>query len=203
MPRKKKDKSLKYLIYGIVIIMAIFAIFFIIGKILPQNYQGYDYNGFSFIKGKDMWVTQIQPPGENKLYTIELRYGPRELEEIPIIGRPISLFREIQKINKTYITFDPYGNNLKYVGLAIGDIDINLIKVLGIEPVAACTKEHSACNDTPIINCENTKAPVIFVKQDPVAFVEQKENCLIVQGNDFELVKAADKLLLYLYGIMN
>tara|TARA_Y100000310_G_scaffold306585_1_gene347859 strand:- start:189 stop:788 length:600 start_codon:yes stop_codon:yes gene_type:complete len=199
MARKKKNKSLKYLIYGVIIIMAIFAILFIIGKLFPQNYQGYDYNGFSFIKGKDMWFTQIQPPGENKLYTIELRYGPRDLEEIPIIGDPkIFLTR-----NKTYITFDPYGDNLKYVGLAIGDIDLNLIKVLGIEPIAACTKNHSACSDRPIKNCENTNAPIILIQQDPISFVEQKENCLIVQGNGFELVKAADKLLLYLYGIMN
>ncbi|MBW2985580.1 hypothetical protein KY313_02905 [Candidatus Woesearchaeota archaeon] len=197
--KKKKDKSLKYLIYGVTIIIAIFLILFIMGKILPQKDGGYYYNGFSFVKGKDMWFTQIQPPGENKLYTIELRYGPRDLEEIPIIGNP-EIFLTI---NKTYITFNPEDNNLKYIGLAIGDIDLNLIKVLGIELVAACTKNHSACSDRPIKNCENTKAPVILVQQDPVAFVEQKGNCLIVQGNDFELVKAADRLLLYLYGIMD
>ena len=197
--KKKKDKSLKYLIYGVTIIIAIFLILFIMGKILPQKDGGYYYNGFSFVKGKDMWFTQIQPPGENKLYTIELRYGPRDLEEIPIIGNP----KIFLTINKTYITFNPEDNNLKYIGLAIGDIDLNLIKVLGIELVAACTKNHSACLDRPIKNCENTKAPVILVQQGPVAFVEQKGNCLIVQGNDFELVKAADRLLLYLYGIMD
>ena len=198
MARKKKDNSWKYLVYVMLIIISIFIILFIIEKLLPKNYQGYDYNGFSFIKGKDMWFTQIQPPGENKIYTIELRYGPKELEDIPIIGEP-KLFLTI---NKTYITFDPYNENLKYIGLAIGDIDINLINVLNIEPVAACTKNHSGCSDRPIKDCDNTNYPVILVKQDPVAFIEQKGNCLIIQGNDFELVKAADKLLLYLYGIM-
>jgi hypothetical protein len=197
--KKKKDKSLKYVTYSILIIISIFTIFFIVGNLLPKNYQGYEYNGFSFIKGKDMWFTQIQPPGENKLYTIEVRYGPKDLEEIPIIGNP-ELFLTI---NKTYITFDPGDKNLKYIGLAIGDIDLNLIKVFGIEPVAACTKNHPACSETPIKNCDNTKSPVILVQQDPVAFVEQKGNCLIVQGDNFELVKAADKLLLYLYGIMD
>ena len=129
MTRKKKDKSLKYIIYSMLTIISIFVILFIVGKILPNNYQGYEYNGFSFIKGNNMWFTQIQPIGENKLYTIELRYGPRELEEIPIIGNP-EIFLEI---NKTYITFDPYDKNLKYIGLAIGDIDLNLIKVLGLD----------------------------------------------------------------------
>ena len=197
--KKKKDKSLKYLIYGVIIIIAIFLILFIVGKILPQKDGGYYYNGFSFVKGKDMWFTQIQPPGKNKLYTIELRYGPRDLEEIPVIGNP-KLFLTI---NKTYITFDPTDKNLKYIGLAIGDIDLNLIKVLGIEPVAACTKNHPDCSGIPIKNCDSKESPVILVQQDPVAFVEQRGNCLIVQGNDLELVKAADKLLLYLYGIMD
>ena len=196
--KKNKDNSLKYVIYSILIILSVFAILFMVGKLLPKNYQGYDYNGFSFIKVNNMWFTQIQPPGENKLYTIELRYGPKDLEEIPVIGKP-ELFLTI---NKTYITFNPTDKNLKYIGLAIGDIDLNLIKVLGIEPIAACTKNHSACSDRPIKNCDNTKAPVILVQQDPVAFVEQRGNCLIVQGNNFEIVKAADRLLLYLYGIM-
>ena len=74
---------------------------------------------------------------------------------------------------------------------------------MNIEPIAACSKNHSACSDRPIKNCDNTDVPVILVKQDPVAFVEQRGNCLIVQGNDFELVKAADKLLLYLFGIVD
>ena len=198
MARKKKDKSMKYIVYSMLTIILIFAILFIVGKLMPKNYQGYDYNGFSFIKGNNMWFTQIQLPGENKVYTIELRYGPKDLDEIPIIGNP-EIFLTT---NKTYITFDPYDRDLKYIGLAIGDIDINLINVLGIEPIAACTKNHSDCSNTPIKNCENTNAPVILVQQDPVAFVEQKGNCLIVQGDNFELVKAADKLLLYLYGIM-
>jgi hypothetical protein len=180
-------------------IICIFVILFIIGKLIPNNYQGYDYNGFSFIKGNNMWFTQIQPQEGNKLYTIELRYGPRELEEIPIIGNP----KIFLTINKTYITFNPYGENLKYIGLAIADIDMNLIKVMGIEPIAACTKNHSACSDRPIKNCENTEAPVILVKQNQTTFVEQKGNCLILQGNGFDLVKAADRLLLYLYGIMD
>lgn len=198
MARKKKDKSLKYVVYSILTIISIFIILFIVGKLLPKNYQGYDYNGFSFIKGNNMWFTQIQPQGENKLYTIELRYGPKDLENIPIIGDP----KLVLTTNKIHITFDPYDKNLKYIGLAIGDIDLNLIKVLGIEPIAACTKNHSACLDRPIKNCNNTKVPLILVQQDPVTFVEQKDNCLIVQGNDFEIVKAADRLLLYLYGIM-
>ena len=199
--KEEKDSSIKYLIYAILIVIGLFLLFFNLGKILPKNETSYTYNGFSFAKYGDMWFTQIQPPGQNKLYTIELRYSPRELEDIPIIGNP-ELF---MNINTTYVSFNPEDDELKYVGLATADLQMNLIKVLGITPIAACSKnENNECpEDTPVKNCENTYAPVILLQQDPVAFVEQKDNCLIIQGNNFDLVKAADKLILYWYGIMD
>ncbi|MBL7051351.1 hypothetical protein ISS04_04310 [Candidatus Woesearchaeota archaeon] len=198
--KQEKDSSIKYLIYSILIVIGLFLIFFNMGKLFPKNETSYTYNGFSFAKYGETWFTQIQPPGQNKLYTIELRYGPKELEDIPIIGKP-ELFLNI---NSTYVSFNPEDDELKYVGLATADLQMNLIKVFGITPVAACSKnENNNCpTDTPIKNCDNTNAPVILLQQDPVAFIEQKENCLIIQGDNLNLVKAADKLILYWYGII-
>ena len=200
---KEKDSSIKYLIYTIIIVISLFLILFNLDKILPKNQTSYTYNGFSFAKYGENWFTQIQPPGQNKLYTIELRYGPRDLEDIPIMGKP-ELFLNL---NSTYVShnFNSNSGNLKYIGLATADLQMNLIKVLNIIPKAACSEnEKDNCPiDTPIKNCENTNAPVILIQQDPVAFVEQKDNCLIIQGNKLDLVKATDKLILYWYRIMN
>ena len=114
--KKKKDKSLKYLIYGVIIIIAIFLILFIVGKILPQKDGGYYYNGFSFVKGKDMWFTQIQPPGKNKLYTIEIEQSL--LNQAMIKANDLNcnniIFYNENSINneKNLKQIDKYENNL-------------------------------------------------------------------------------------------
>ena len=106
-------------------------------------------------------------------------------------------------VNALYMSFDPYSENVQYVGLAIGDLDTALIKVGGIVIHTACTiQDNDACVGVSIKNCENTNEPVIVVGQDKVAFVEQDGNCLKVYGKDIDIVRAADRLLLYWYGIM-
>lgn len=197
----KRDKAgIKFIIYGAIILVCIFLIIFFISKIKVDNDSHYSYHGFDFIKANGMVQTQIQLKADrSKLYTIELRYGPRDLEDIPIIGEP----KQFNLVDEMYIAFDPMDENLSTVGIATADIQMNLIRVLGKTMHAACTQESEECGDAPVKNCENTKAPIIIVRHDPIALVEQKGNCLFVQGPGMDVVKSADKFLLYLYGIMD
>ncbi len=196
---EKKGNEIKYIIYSIVSIIGIFLILLFASKLSVGEEKHYVYNGFDFYKQNDVWYTQIQPPGEGKLYNLQLRYGPKEVEDIPIIGNP-ELFLGV---NALYMSFDPYSENVQYIGLAIGDIDTALIKVGGIAIHTACTvQDNDACVNVSIKNCDNTNEPVIVVGQDRVAFVEHDGNCLKVYGKDMDVVRAADRLLLYWYGIM-
>lgn len=204
LPGHPHKETVKYIIYAVLGIIGVILLLALIsnyrGSNESDNENYYSYHGFDFVKHGDMVQTQIQIKADmSKLYTIELRYGPRELKDIPVIGEPkyFSLAEEV------YVAFNPDDENLQYVALATADIQMNLIRVLNKKMIAACTEESEECEGTPIKNCENSELPIIIVRQDPVALVEQKGNCLFVQGPDMDMVRAADKFLLYLYGIMD
>ncbi len=171
------------------------------GKLKEE--EGYLYDGYSFVFANGLWYTQYQvltARGAN-LFNIPLHYSPKELEDIPTEGGlNATLFDSEEEI---YVTFDPLGQNLNYVALAVGEFDQNIIKAFNKMPVAACDKnETKACETRPIITCNNTDKPVLYLQQEPEAKVIFEDNCMIVQGQGAEIVRAVDRLLLKLYGIM-
>lgn len=169
------------------------------GKLKPN--QGYIYNQYSFVFANGLWYTQVQNKAGTTLFGIPLHYGPRDLESIPVEGElNYSLFDSERGV---YITFDPLGQNLNYVALAVGEFDQNIIKAFNKIPVAACDKnETKACFTRPIITCNNTNKPVLYLQQKTETKVVYENNCIIVQGIGPEIVKATNRLLLNLYGIM-
>jgi len=198
---KKEKDTFKYIIYGVIIIIGIVLILAFTSKFMDnENKDSYNYHGFEFIKHNGMYQTQIQIRGQvGNLYNLEFRYGPRELLDIPIIGEP----KYFLSPDTLYIAFDPTDDNLSSIGVASADIQMNLARVLEKKLVAACTQEHEQCVNVSIKNCNNTVAPVIIVKHDPVTLIEQDGNCLIIQGEDMDVTRAANRLVYYLYGIMD
>jgi len=166
-----------------------------------DNEFEYVYNGFSFLFTDGLWFSKIQL--KDKAYTLPLHYGPRELEDVPAVG-DFDLWTTwvAQKVGFTYITFDP-GENLSHVALANSELSVNLFNALEIEAKIACTtNEDEACQDIPTITCNSTTAPVIYLVQREETGVKQADNCIIVQGTGFELVKALEKFLYVWYGVM-
>lgn len=169
------------------------------GKLKPE--QGYLYNGYSFVYANGLWYTQVQNKAGTSLFGIPLHYGPNDLIDVPIEGYLNSTL--FDSTNSIYITFDPLGSNLNYVALAIGEFDQNIIKAFNKMPIASCDKnETTACSDRPIITCDNTNMPVLYIQQEPEARIIYSNNCIIAQGQGPEIVRAIDRLLLNLYGIM-
>lgn len=167
------------------------------GKLKPE--QGYIYNEYSFVFANGLWYTQVQRG--NNLFDIALHYAPKALEDIPIEGKLNSTLFNSEK--GIYITFDPLAQNLNYVALAAGEFDQSIIKAFNKAPIAACDKnETKACKTRPIITCNNTNKPVLYLQQKPETKVLFANNCMIVQGIGPEIVRSIDRLLLKLYGIM-
>lgn len=163
-----------------------------------ESDKNYVYNGFSFVYVDGLWYTQIQR--ENLMWNIPLHFGPRDLEGINIIGKGIN---DSFKKNEVYITFDPTLKPLSYVALSAAELSLNLVKGIGVTPIAACLiNETEACKNRPIITCESGEA-AIYLKQDDEAKVILDGNCIIIQGRDYDLVKATDRFLLQWYRIMN
>ncbi|MBI2647518.1 hypothetical protein HYW99_03505, partial [Candidatus Woesearchaeota archaeon] len=123
------------------------------GKLKPE--QGYVYKGaYSFIKFEGSWYTQLKSPKGTKLYSLALRYSPKELENISIEGElDYELFNNQSEY---YVTFNPTGSDFPHVALAVADFDTHMAKVFEKKPIAACDRnETEPCKTRPIVTCED------------------------------------------------
>jgi len=122
------------------------------------------------------------------------------VDDIEFIGSVNERFNS----SNLYITFDPRGKDVfKYEALAAAELTINLAMVFGIEPVAACAYNVSeACYDRPIVSCQDEDKGVIFLREADETLVSLENNCMIVQGPGKDLLRAVDRVLYVLYGIM-
>lgn len=161
--------------------------------------EGYIHNGYSFVHANGMWWTQVQREGTPFVYNIQLHYGAREVEDIPLIG-DIHSFREF---NETYITFDPEEESHSYTALASAELSINLASVIGIMPIAACSQNVSVtCHTAPIVTCDSGETSISMELSNTTTEVIAEGNCIRVIGNSTGLVKATDRLLLTWFGVM-
>ena len=215
-----KLKSDKTLIVAVIIILLVFTFIFglkyfkpelpgtidelhelnLKGKLKPE--QGYLYNDvYSFVKFEDLWYIQLISPRGTRLYNIQFRYGPRELEDLKIGGTlNTKLFNDATEY---YVTFNPTGNDFSSVALAVGDFNTHMTKIFFKKPIAACDKNGSlACEGRPIITCENTNDLVLYIKESNNSRVYYDDNCIVIEGSGFELLKGVDKVLLDFYNII-
>jgi len=73
---------------------------------------------------------------------------------------------------------------------------------MGKSPIPACTQQDNlTCTKLPIVNCRYNSTVIYLLEADSPA-VYQDENCYIIQGRGFELVKAIDRFIYGIYGIM-
>jgi hypothetical protein len=212
----KDSKKLLILIGAVILVFVIaFSIRFFtsptgnivtIDDLHKQNLEGkesennYVYNGFSFVKTDNLWYTQVQVG--NDLIDIPLHFSPRELENISVKGKLDSGFNNHSQI---YITFNPTEESLKFVALSSAELSLNIAKGIKAMPVAACDRNKTdACINRPILDCTNTDKAVIYLKStNSTGIVIMKGNCIELEGNEWELVKAVDRLLYKWYKVMD
>lgn len=165
------------------------------GKLSPE--EGYIYRGYSIVKAEGLWWVSL-----NRFDTLvhtRLQYGPREVEHIPIIGSLNDSFNQgpvvYQAINPTIQS--------KHYTLALVEINSNIIQGINRGIQTACTQEDSICDNRTIVSCQNTQGlPVIELAVGEPAQVELIGSCIKIQGQDDELVKAAERVLYKWYGVM-
>ena len=212
--------SEKALIIGIVMILLLFASIFaysffnkpqpktledlhvlnLQGKLKPS--QGYVYKGvYSFVTLDDLWYTQLMSPKGTKIYSLALRYSPRDLKDVVIEGTLDSAFFDSQ--SEFYVTFNPTGKEFSYVALAVADFNTHMSKVFEKSPVAACDRnETEPCMQRPIVTCSDSDKLVLYIKEASKFRAYYNSNCIVVEGSGFDLVRGADRILYSLYNIM-
>ncbi len=163
---------------------------------LNEN-DGYIYNGFSFVKVDGLWWTEVNIA--NQRVKIPLHFGPKDVDNITTSGK---LSESFSKSNQIYVSIDPEVISGHYV-IAMKELSSNMAQGLGRNSVGACSKNASGCEDREILNCENPngKSVVELVESDETS-IEFSGTCIKVQGQDYEIIKAANKLLYMWYGII-
>ncbi len=169
------------------------------GKLSPED--GYVYNGFSFIKFDNIWYSQLSK--NNTIYDVTFNYGPKDVENISVEGQLSGAFRQGEQV---YITFDPTGDYLNYIGVANYGLSRSLAWAFGYNMTAGCTKNVTmACEKAGVVQCGDPEHPdrtVIYFKEDTETKVVLDRTCITVQGLGPDIVRAKDRLLLRWYGMM-
>lgn len=170
------------------------------GKLNPE--QGYVYKGvYSFINFDNLWYTQLTSPKGTKIYNLALRYSPKELKDVVIEGMLNAEFFNNQ--SEFYVTFNPTGKEFSYVGLAVADFNTHMSKVFEKNPIAACDRnETEPCKHRPIVTCADMDKIVLYIKESDRFRTYYNSNCIVVEGNGFDLVRGVDRILYNLYNIM-
>jgi hypothetical protein len=215
-----QKKSTKKLLIAIGVVVAAFVLFIAAFRITlflrgptanvvtldelhKLNLQGkagegnYVYNGFSFVYFNDGWYTQAQRG--DTLYDIPLHYGPRDVEDIPVVGKLDPSFGNNRIV---YITFDPRDY---YIGFAAIELSLNLGKGLEAGTKSACDKDYDidACKEREIVTCADKDKSVILIRKANETKITLSSNCVIIEGTGKELLRATDNVILHFYGIMN
>ena len=162
-----------------------------------DSIRGYMYNGHSFVFNEGLWYTEVKETG--LLTKVPLHFAPKNLTGIKMTG---TLSPDFNKGEIVYVAIDPEFAN-KYYTLALSELNFNIVKGIRRKPSGVCTTKNDICEEREILNCENPKGkPVIELKWANETKITSKGMCILVEGKDYGIVKAVDRLVLQWYGIM-
>ena len=200
-----EDKKIKW-----VIILLCLA--FIIGSFGILIYQKnrykevyFEYNGFAVQKSRDaggntVYQTRIFLGEDQQPYLITSRYGPEDLEDIGIYK---DLKKDLLK-KEIYITMDSESSAVSVLAATeISKITGNSF-LYGIPTHGALTSSVEGKNII-IKTCNDVTKDqaIIFLKQAKQSRIYSQEGCIIIEGKDeYDLVKAANRLILTLLSVM-
>lgn len=194
---KKSQNAVFAIVLTVIAVVIIFLYFVPVDTPEDKIEDTYFYNNFEFVKENGLWSTGIQT--ENDIYKLYVHYGPKELEDVKSDKVDRMLF-----MNKTmFLTFDPKSEQQAYIAVAAAEAGSSLYRVLGAEVHASCLQNDSACVDRYIIDCDTTNRPVLKLIISNETYVDLDDNCVTIAGNGTDLIRATDKFLYQMYGIMN
>lgn len=207
------DRTLKITVYVLVFALIGFGAFLYLNSksewVKANNPSVYEYsNGetsFLVSKIKDMGYTGSQVQfyiGNNaQLYVLDVRYGPVELEDISLDR---SIKQKIIDDKVIFITIDPKEGLTGKTTMAA----LEVTKVMNNEllfHIPVNSSMISPYKEYPVKACKDATRTetVLWLKLGKENSVESDGNCVIITGRTEEdLIKGADRLVLYLLGIM-
>jgi len=184
--KTSKDNSNKSrLLMALIIIFLM--VFSVLGFVVVRETEGerIQYKQKTFSKANDKWLTYI----DNKPLVISS--SPKDLEQIQT---PKVFLNDLNSAQKIYISKN-YKETANYMQIELFG---NLQQFLNTPLINSCSEENEQCPNIPIKTCKDAtvQQKVILFKQSEEQEIFYTENCLIIQGNNQEIIKKIDKLLL-------
>jgi len=183
---------------ALAVLLLLAVVFFATRKISnAPHYETMAYNGFEFTKLGPLWYFQWQQG--DKLYNVPLRYNPKEVLDVPLVGTYDERFQQ----QDIYITHDPAETGLTYVALGTSELSISLANVMKANLIASCSANTTeACWDRPIVTCDDKDKAVIYIRKSPETKIIFAGNCAVIEGDGVDLLRAVDKLLYMWYKVI-
>lgn len=181
LKKPKKSKGKKILLP---IIICFIMITSILGFMSSSDSEKVKYNRYKFNKINNGWLTYYN---NNKII---LSNNPNELENYEI---KVDL-DELNSAQKIYLSTNPKDN------LFLGNLQNNIFPFLIPKIVVVCYKDSEDCVNLPLKNCSDAdkNVKVILIKKSEDSKFYYKNNCLVIQGNQEDIIKMIDKLTLEL-----
>ena len=163
-------------------IMILSVLGFSFGSFTSQN--KIKYQGKTFVQSDQGWITYIN----NK--QLILINNPNEISNITI---PVIL-QELNSATKIYITLDMENSLDNVYKLFQQDI----MPLLTPPIVIACIKDSPQCSDMPLKTCSDAtfSNKVIQIQYSQQSLFNYKNNCLLIQGTQDDLIKQIEALTL-------
>jgi hypothetical protein len=104
---------------------------------------------------------------------------------------------------QTVIIFDPEDKNAVFIDLARFEIT-NQLALNGKGIYGATIKNSTMYQGMPILTCNNAteSLPLIYFKDGNTSKITYENNCLIMEGNQYDFLKYKDLIVYTSYEIM-
>ena len=188
---------------GMLVLFGAYVFFSDTGAVVMDNYQysnGDSVFDVQKVSEIETYITLLISM-DQLTYTIGLRNDPLSLEDIPVEG---NINTRIFDDSQAWITINPEAGLTGKTTVAALEIDkvIDNEYLYGIPVSSAMTQEYG---DYPVKSCNDATSDetVIYLTLGSETIVYTDEYCIIVVGTDEdEIIRAADRLVLTLLGIM-
>jgi len=202
-----KDNNLSYVILVLVGLLLGFGVFIFLNE--PETYVE---NNYVYSNGNEMFNVTVVSANESYVqlyvgddetpYLIALRNDPASLEDIVVEG---VLNTRIFNDEQIWLTINPNANLTGKTTVAVLEVDkiIDNENLYGIPANAAMTMENEY--NYPVKSCYDgtDKSTVIFFTLGSETKVYTDEYCIIIVGTtENEIIRAADRFVLTLLGVM-
>ncbi|MEK6952897.1 MAG: hypothetical protein AABX29_07835 [Nanoarchaeota archaeon] len=206
-----EKSSLRYVNIFLVVMIVLLVLFGIIMFAYQRerysdtffNYNGFEVHKVSLFDRGFVYKISLVSLINNKLYSIESRYNPKELEEIPV---NIDL-DDIYNKETLFITMDKNATAISVLAATeISKVTGNsLIFRYPISDTFGALKEPVEGKNVTVMTCNNVSENigVISFEINNKSEIYSNNGCVILSGkNENDLIRVADRLMLVLLGIM-